>query len=194
MNYFALILIVALCGAVYYENTDFEKKNAASQQRITDLSAKVDDLKAANKTLENDKTRLTKTIADDQAEIADLASQIQAAKGTQTEAQQQAAPKATNASPSPEAATAKPTPVGNNLGTITTLDGKTYQNCQLLKIKADGIVVNYSDGITEIRYGLLPPDLQKKFGYDPHQAAALTEAQIQYQEEQRKAATAAAGH
>ena len=29
---------------------------------------------------------------------------------------------------------------------------------------------------------------------DPHQAAALTEAQIQFQEEQRKAAAEAAGH
>jgi hypothetical protein len=86
------------------------------------------------------------------------------------------------------------TPPTNTLGTITTLDGKTFQKCQLLKVDADGIVVNHSEGITKILYGLLPPELQKKFGYDPHQAAALTEAQIQFQEEQRKAAAQAAGN
>jgi hypothetical protein len=85
-------------------------------------------------------------------------------------------------------------PPGNNLGTITTLDGKTFQNCQLLGVKADRIVINYAGGITEILYGLMSPELQKRFGYDPHQAAGLTEAQIQFQEEQRKAAAQAAGN
>ena len=58
----------------------------------------------------------------------------------------------------------------------------------------EGIVVNDSEGIMEIMYGLMPPDLQKRFGYDPHQAATLTDAQIEYQEEKRQAAAQAAGN
>jgi transposase-like protein len=188
MNYFLMMIIVALCGGGYYEYTDFQQKNAADQQQIHDLGSKVDKLQAANKALEDDKTRLTKSVNDAQTEVADLAKQIQAAQSTLAEAKQQApqAPQA-NTSAAPTTAATPPT---NDLGTITTLTGKTYQNCQLLKVKADGIVVSHSEGITEIVFGSLPPELQKKFGYDPHQALTLTEAQIQLQETQRKAAAA----
>ena len=184
MNYFLMMIIVALCGGGYYEYTNF-------QQQIHDLGAKVDELQAANKALEDDNTRLMKSVNDAQTEIADLARQIQGAPSTPAEAKQQA-PQSTQANTSAAATTA--TPPTNDLGTITTLTGKTFLNCQLLKVKVDGIVVSHSEGITEIVYGSLPPELQKKFGYDPHQAAALTEAQIQFQEEQRKAAADAAGH
>jgi hypothetical protein len=57
----------------------------------------------------------------------------------------------------------------NDLGTVTLLDGKIYKNCQLVKVDTDGIVVNYSDSVTKLYFNLMPPDLQKKFGYDPHQ-------------------------
>ena len=193
MNYFLMMIILLLCGGGYLEYSDLQEKGAAAQQQVSDLSAKADKLQADNKALEDDKARLTKGANDAQAEIADLTKQIQTAQSALAEAKSQIpqAPKATTAAEATAMAAA-----GNNLGSITALNGKTYQNCQLLKIKPDGIVFNHSEGITEISFGLLPPDLQKRFGYDPHQAAALTEAQIQFQEEQRRAAagTAATGH
>ena len=76
------------------------------------------------------------------------------------------------------------------MGTIATLDGKNYQNCKLLKVDADGITVDHTEGITKIAFGLLPPDLQKRFGYDPHQMTGLTATQVESLEAQRKAADA----
>jgi hypothetical protein len=193
MNYFLLVIILGLCGGGYYEYTILEQKSSADQQQIADLGSKIDAFQSENKTLEDDKAQLTKSVADAGAKIADLTKQVQEAQSALAKAQAQAqapqVPKANTPTP-----TTAPTAPGNNLGTITTLNGKIYQNCQLLKVQADGIVVNDADGITEIRFGLMPPDLQKRFGYDPHQAATLTDAQVQYLEEQRAAAAQAAGN
>ena len=82
----------------------------------------------------------------------------------------------------------------NDLGTIATLDGKTYQKCELLKVETDGITINHSAGIIKILYGLLPLDLQKKFGYDPHVTTALTPDQALSLENQRKAAAQKFGY
>jgi hypothetical protein len=196
MNYFLLVLIVGLCGGGYYEYTLLEQKSAADQQQITDLDGKVDALQSENKKLEDDKAQLTKSVADAQTETADLTKQVQEAQSAlaKAQAQAQSLQAATATSTTATTVAAAPSPPSNNLGTITTLDGKTYQNCQLLKVQADSIVVNDADGITEIKFGLMSPDLQKRFGYDPHQAAALTEAQIEYQEEQRQAAAQATGN
>jgi hypothetical protein len=193
MNYFLLLVILGICGGSYYEYTTLEQKSAVDLQQITDLGTKIDALQADNQKLEDNKTQLTKSVADAQTKIADLTKQVQDAQSALAKAEALQIPKTTPAAVTttpPKPTTSSP----NNLGTIATLDGKTYQNCQLLKVKADGIVINDSDGITEIMYGLMPPDLQKRFSYDPHQAAALTDAQIEYQEEQRQAAAQATGN
>ena len=194
MNYFLLVIILGLCGGGYYEYTILEQNSSADQQQITNLGAKIDALQSENKRLEDDKAQLTKSVADAQTETADLTKQVQEAQSALAKAQAQALQSATAATMAATTVAATPSRPSNNLGTIATLDGKTYQNCQLLKVQADGIVVNDADGITEIRFGLMPPDLQKRFGYDPHQAATLTDAQVQYQEEQRAAAAQAAGN
>jgi hypothetical protein len=192
MNYFLLLIIIGLGVGGYFEYTSLQQKAAADQQQLADLGAKVD-------TLQSDKDKLTKSETDNQAEIADLTKQVQDAKSALAAAKTQAAQAATSntsldTTTSSTSTTPAAAPVSNHLGTIVTLDGKTYQNCQLLNVKAEGIIVNDSDGIMEIAYGLLPLDLQKRFGYDPKQAAALTEAQVEYQEEQRKAASQATGN
>jgi uncharacterized phage infection (PIP) family protein YhgE len=191
MNYFLLLIILGLCGGGYFEYTLLQQKGVADQQQITDLSAKLDQLQTENKKLEDDEAQLTKSAADAKNQIADLTAQAQTAQSALADAKKQAAtPPATPPPPAP----APPAAPNNNLGTITTLDGKTYQNCQLLKVEADGITFSYSEGITKVFFGLLPLNLQAKFGYDPHQAAALTAAQLQYQEDQRKAAAQAGGN
>ena len=192
MKYFLMVIILGLCGGGYYEYTLLQQTISDDLQKISDLSAKVDALQSENKKLADDQAQLKKSADDATAEVADLTEQVQKAQSQLAAAQALAArakakPPATNA----PTATAPPT---NSLGTITTLDGKTYQNCQLLNVKTNSIVINYADGITEVPYNMMSRDLQKRFGYDPHQAAALSEAQIEYQEEQRKAAAQAAGN
>jgi len=61
----------------------------------------------------------------------------------------------------------------------------------LLAVEADGVTFSHTKGITKVLFPLLPLDLQKRFGYDSRKAAALTGAEIKYQEEKRKAAAAA---
>lgn len=187
MNYFLILLIFGLSGGGYYEYTILQQNAEANQQQLTSLGGKIDTLQSENKKLEDDNTQSTKAVADDQAEITKLTTQIQTVQSAFDEAKTQAAHP-------PKTATPAVTPPSNNLGTIATLDGKTFQNCQLLKVEADGIIVNDSDGIMKILFGLMQPDVQKRFGYDPHQAAALTEAQIRFQEQQRQAAAQASGN
>jgi len=191
MNYFLILIILGLCGGGYYEYTNLQ---TAQQDTMTSDQQVNDKLRSENKKLEDANTALTKSASEAQAAIADLTTQLQNAQSGLALAKQAAAAKASAPAPPPATTPAAPPAPTNNLGTIATLDGKSYQNCQLLKVDADGITVNHSEGITKIVFGLLPPDLQKRFGYDPHQATALTEAQVEYQEEQRKAAAQATGN
>jgi len=179
MNYFLMLVILLLGGGGYYEYTQIQQKSSADQQQISDLSAKVDTLQTENKKLEDAQTQLKKSSDDAAAQVGALTQQLQNA---------QSALAAAKANQPQTAATAKApvSPTSNDLGTIATLDGKSYQNCQLLKVKAEGIVINDADGITELAFGLLPPDLQKRFGYDPHSSPTLTPDQVQYQEALRK--------
>ncbi len=192
MNYFLALVILAICVGVYYEHTAEQQKSAADQQQISDLGVKIDSLQSENKKLEDDKAELEKSLKEAQGQTVDLTAQIQTVKQAQAEAVKQAEQAQLVVHPPPPPPT--PPPPTNGLGTITTLDGKTFQNCLLLKVEADGITFSHSSGITKILFGRLSPELQKKFGYDPHMAAQLTEAEIQYQEARRKAADQAAGH
>jgi cell division protein FtsB len=187
MNYVWLFFMMILCAGGYYEYTVLEQKITTDEQQVSDLNTKLNALQSENKKLADDNGKLSKTANDAQAAVSDLTGQLQSTQTALTQAQAKAQAAATVAS----SAGAKPPQPGNKLGTITTLDGKTFQNCQLLKVKADGIVVNDSEGITEIQYAFLPPDLQKRFGYDIHVAPQLTDDQIQYQEQLRQAAQTA---
>ena len=111
-------------------------------------------------------------MADVQAKIADLTRQLAQAQSALAQAKTQSLP--SPAAPAPVATTtpAQTASASKNLGTVTLLDGKSYPNSQVLKIEADGVVVNYTGGITKLYYNLMPPDLQKRFNYDPHEAAA----------------------
>lgn len=189
MNYFLMLVILAVCGGAYYEYTVQQEKAVTYEQQISDLTAKVDSLQAENKKLADKNTEAAKTLGDTQTKLAGLTTQLQAAQKAAQAAPPP--PAATSTAPSPSSST--PTAPSNNLGTIVTLDGRTFQNCQLLAVEADGITFKHAEGITKVLFPFLRPEVQQRFGYDSHKAAALTAAEIQYQEEQRKAA-AMAGH
>lgn len=184
MNYFLILIILALGGGGYYEYTLLEQKSVADGQQITDLGTKVSTLQADNKTLTADNIKLAQGLKDDEAKITDLTKALADAKSAAAAAVAAAAAPPAPVTPPPPPTPPKPT---NHLGTITTSDGKTYQNCQLIKVDADGIVVNDSDGITKLLYGKLPTDLEKRFGYDPLKPGNLTEEQVQALEQQRQA-------
>jgi len=176
MNYFLTLVILVLCGGGYYEYTLQQQSNVGYQEKISDLQIQVTKLKADNKQLEDDKEQWAKSLTDAQAKIADLTAKIAAAqKATDDTIKTQAAPP-------PVVAPAGPT---NDLGTISTLDGKTFENCKLLRVEVDGITFNHSAGITKVLFPLLPLDTQKKFGFDMHNGSTLTPDQVQDREQQR---------
>jgi hypothetical protein len=185
MNYFLTLIILGLCGGGYYEYTLLQQKSAADQQQLTDLGAQVATLKAQDTALESANAQLTKAAADLTKQVQDAQSALAdiKRKAFQSPAESPVENPAVSAGATPPLA-----PSGNILGTIGTLDGKTFPNAQLLKVQADGIVISYSGGITQIAFGLMAPDLQKRFGLDSQQAIILTPDQVQAQEDKRKAA------
>jgi hypothetical protein len=181
MNYFLMLIILGLCGGGYYEYNLLQQKSAADQQQLTDLGAQVAALKAQDATLEAANAQLTKA-------SADLTKQVQDAQGALADAKRKALQSSAETPAVSAGATPPLAPSGNILGTIGTLDGKTFPDAQLLKVQADGIVITYSGGITQVPFSLMPPDLQKRFGLDSQQAVILTADQVQAQEDKRKAA------
>lgn len=187
MNYFLLFVILALCGGGYYEYTLQQESDVKYQRQTSNLANQVTKLQSDNAAIEDEKAKLSKNLADAQAKIADLTAQIAAAAEAAKAAK--AAEAAAKAAATPSPSTNSSTPVfSNNLGMVTTLDGKTFQNCQLLRVEADGITFNHSSGITKVLFPLLSPALQKKLGYDPKNGTNLTAEQVQALEAQRKAA------
>jgi hypothetical protein len=58
----------------------------------------------------------------------------------------------------------------------TARDGVHYENVVVLKVEADAVTILDRDGGGLIPLSNLPPDLQKRFGYDPVKARAAADA------------------
>jgi hypothetical protein len=61
----------------------------------------------------------------------------------------------------------------------TTTDGKVYPNVTVIKQDPDAITILYRDGGALIPLTKLPPDLQKRFNYNPIRAKAAAETRAQ---------------
>jgi hypothetical protein len=59
------------------------------------------------------------------------------------------------------------------------IDGKEYKNVKVSRVEPDGIVVTFSGGIVKIPFIELPPEIQKKYGYDPKASAAFQQQTYQ---------------
>src|SRR5882762_6009393 len=136
MNYVLLLVILGMAGGAYYEYSEVQKNRALVQEQAVELGGKIDKLQADNKKLEDDKANLAKSQETAQAQIADLSGQVQTAQKALEDANKKA--EQAELAVHPPAPAAAPPP-SINLGAIQTLDGKTFQNCKLLKIEADGI-------------------------------------------------------
>jgi len=59
-----------------------------------------------------------------------------------------------------------------------TNNGKEYKNATVTQVEADGIVVRTKAGISKLYFTELPEDVQKRYQYDPANAAAAQAAQV----------------
>src|SRR6266480_1080540 len=60
-----------------------------------------------------------------------------------------------------------------------TVEGKEYKNATVSRVEPDGIVIAFSGGIVKLPFTELPPEIQKKYGYDPQGAAAFQQQTYQ---------------
>jgi len=60
-----------------------------------------------------------------------------------------------------------------------TTDGKVYKDVSVVKAEPDAVTILHHDGGARVPLATLPPDLQKKYNYDPATAKAATDARTQ---------------
>ena len=65
----------------------------------------------------------------------------------------------------------------NALPATITIDGITYSNVTWRTVTPTTVTIFHRTGIASIPLEKLPPELQKRFGYDPQQAAVYQQAQ-----------------
>lgn len=59
---------------------------------------------------------------------------------------------------------------------LALADGKKMTDVTITRAEPDGLVVMTDSGIVKVRFGELPEETQKKYGYDPAAAAKFTDA------------------
>lgn len=55
---------------------------------------------------------------------------------------------------------------------ITTLFGRTYQGCHIVRVHPDGVSFTHSRGAAKVLFEDMPPGLRERFGYDARKAEA----------------------
>lgn len=58
------------------------------------------------------------------------------------------------------------------VGDISTLTGKTYRRCEIVRVHPDGVSLTHSNGAAKILFTDLPEHWRTKLGYDPAKAVA----------------------
>ena len=193
MNWFLLLIILAMAGGGYYEYQTLHGQVTVDDMQISDLKTKVQSALDDQQKSADAAKQLTASVADAQKKAADLSEQLEATMATLATTQAQLkdaqAKAATAAAPTAAAATAAPPAFTTKLGTIAALDGKTYTACQLLKISSDSIVISNANGVTQVMLNVLPAATQKMLGFDP-KLGALSNDQVQLLEQKRQSAMA----
>lgn len=57
--------------------------------------------------------------------------------------------------------------------------GIVYKNYTVSRVDPDGLRITHADGAAKVRYELLPPELQKKYHFDPAKAEAFRKEQAE---------------
>ena len=69
----------------------------------------------------------------------------------------------------------------------TTKDGKTYQEVSVVRAEPDAVTILHHNGGARVPLKNLPPELQKRFNFDPATAESAEQARAIAEEENRKA-------
>ena len=73
-----------------------------------------------------------------------------------------------------------------------TVNGQDYHNVVVGQVEADRVHITYDGGVGAVSLADLPPDLQKRFSYDPKKAAAAMAIRTQQEAESDRMAQEAA--
>lgn len=68
---------------------------------------------------------------------------------------------------------------------VTTLDGKTYRDCEVSKVFPDSICVLFPGGGARIKFTNLPEATRAKYGYDVQRSAAFEQAEAAREEREQ---------
>jgi len=68
---------------------------------------------------------------------------------------------------------------------LTTLDGKTYHDCQVGQVFPDSICLLFSGGGARVKFMNLPESIRTEFGYDAEKATAFEKAEAERQQRER---------
>src|SRR5260221_14670797 len=60
---------------------------------------------------------------------------------------------------------------GDNLGTVTTISGRSYLDCRIIQVDPDGLVFSHKTGMAKVLFSALPEEQRARLGYDPEEAA-----------------------
>ena len=206
MNYILIVVVLAICAGAYYDHTQEEQKVSALQAEVDDAhkaaitaAAAAQNSSAPVVSGPSPATPRSPTASDSSGLTHDLNSPPLTLPGSSGpgapvhHAVVVDSAEATHAGAvDAAAAAAEAAANGTDLGTVTTLDNRTFTNCKVVKVEEDGVTFSTDAGIAKIEYPLLPPDLQKKFGYTPQAAVVRTEAEIRANDQQQAATPQAA--
>ncbi len=75
-----------------------------------------------------------------------------------------------------------------NYGTITTLNGKSFYECRVMRVYPDGVSFTHRNGAAKIAFKELPANLRSEFRYNPKVEAAYQKEQaaLRKAEQERK--------
>lgn len=62
--------------------------------------------------------------------------------------------------------------VADSVGNISTLTGKVYRRCEIVKVHPDGVSFTHTKGAAKVLFSDLPEEWRQRLGYDPVKAAA----------------------
>ena len=183
MNYFLVLVVIGMAGFAYYQHNQDEQQVVGLQQQIAQLQGKGGSSTGGNEGGDDTTTTPNEAPSNGPRPVLTISPQVKVV-----------APSASHSSAidaAANAAAAASSSNSNSLGTVNTLDGRTFNNCKVLKVEADGVTFSHDEGITKVLFSFLPPNVQKQFDYDPQKAVAQTDAQTRYDEQQAAATNAA---
>lgn len=76
-------------------------------------------------------------------------------------------------------------PARQPLARLTTIHGKTYEDCRILQEDPDGVYISHSQGLAKLLFTDLVQSDRKSLGYNPEKEAAYYNARMEKRERQR---------